>query len=52
MDGNYNSLVSLNISGSQEAVVEKFFENFFRDHFDHAGYMKAKKVFDSKEISL
>jgi DNA repair protein RecO len=52
MDGNFNSLVSLNISKTQEAVMEKFFENYFRDHFDHAGYMKTKKVFDSKEMTI
>lgn len=52
IDGNFNSLISLNISKTQEAVVKKFFEEFFRDHFDHAGYMKTKKVFDSKEMTI
>jgi len=52
MEGNFNSLISLNITKIQEAVVEKFFEDFFRDHFDHAGYMKTKKVFDSKEMTI
>jgi DNA repair protein RecO (recombination protein O) len=50
--GNFNSLMSLNISKSQETVLERFFENYVRDHFEHAGYLKSKRVFESKEMIL
>ena len=51
-DGNFNSLMSLNISKSQESVMESFFENYFKSHFDHAGYLKTKKVFKSGEMYI
>jgi len=51
-EGSFNSLMSLNISRSQEAAVDRFFENYFRDHFDHAGFSNTKKVFNSKEMYI
>ncbi len=50
--GNFNSLMTLNISKSQEIFLERFFENYVRDHFEHAGYLKSKRVFESKEMIL
>ena len=48
--GNFNSFMSLNISKTQESVLERFFENYLRDHIEHAGYSNAKKVFNSREM--
>jgi DNA repair protein RecO (recombination protein O) len=50
--GNFNSLMSLNITKSQEIFLDRFFENYVRDHFEHAGYLKSKRVFESKEMIL
>ncbi len=52
LEGNYNSLMSLNISKLQEKAIDNFFENYFRTHFDHIGYLKTKKVFESKEMFI
>ena len=49
-EGNFNSFMRLNISKSQESVLEKFFENYLRDHIEHAGYSNSKKVFNSVEM--
>jgi DNA repair protein RecO len=48
--GNFNSMMSLNISKQQVFALEKFFENYLRDHFEHAGFSNAKKVFNSQEL--
>ena len=45
--GNFNSLMSLNINKSQVFALDRFFDNYLRDHFEHAGVSKAKKVFNS-----
>lgn len=49
-EGNHNSMMSLNISKPQVFALEKFFENYFRDHFEHAGFSNTKKVFSSQEL--
>jgi len=49
-DGNFNQLMSLNISKQQVFALEKFFENYMRDHFEYAGFSNAKKVFNSQEL--
>lgn len=52
-EGSLDSLMSLNISNSQQAAVEKFFENYLRDHFEYAGFSNTKKVLNSsKEIYI
>ena len=48
--GNFNSFMSLNISKSQESALEKFFENYLRNHIADAGYSNSKKVFNSNEM--
>ncbi len=45
--GNFNSLMSLNINKSQVFALDRFFDSYLRDHFEHAGVSKAKKVFNS-----
>jgi DNA repair protein RecO (recombination protein O) len=50
--GNFNSLTTLNISKQQETVIENFLGNYIRDHFEHAGYLRSKRVFESKEMIL
>ncbi|MCC7159176.1 MAG: DNA repair protein RecO [Ignavibacteria bacterium] len=52
LEGNFNSLMSLNISKLQEKAIDGFFENYFKTHFDHIGFLKTKKVFDSKEMFI
>lgn len=52
LEGNFNSLMSLNISKLQENAIDDFFENYFKTHFDHIGNLKTKKVFDSKEMFI
>lgn len=47
-EGNFNSLMCLNISRSQEITLESFFENYFKDHFEHIGYSKTSRVFKSQ----
>lgn len=49
-EGNFNQLMSLNISKQQVFALEKFFENYMRDHFEYAGFSNAKKVFNSQEL--
>lgn len=49
-EGNFNSIMCLNISKSQETTLEKFFEGYFRNHFEHIGFSKANRVFKSQHI--
>ncbi len=49
-EGSHNSMMSLNISKPQVFALEKFFENYLRDHFEHAGFSNTKKVFSSQEL--
>lgn len=49
-EGNFNSLMCLNISKSQEITLERFFESYFRNHFEHIGYSKAGRVFKSQHV--
>ncbi len=49
-EGNFNSFMSLNISKSQESAIEKFFENYLRNHIVDAGFSNSKKVFNSREM--
>ncbi|MBE2226774.1 MAG: DNA repair protein RecO [Ignavibacteria bacterium] len=48
--GNFNTMMALNISKQQVFALEKFFENYLRDHFEHAGFSNAKKVFNSQDL--
>jgi DNA repair protein RecO len=49
-EGNFNSLMCLNISKSQEITLERFFESYFRNHFEHIGFSKAGRVFKSQPV--
>lgn len=49
-EGNFNQLMCLNISKSQEITLENFFESYFRNHFEHIGFSKANKVFNSRVL--
>jgi len=44
-----DSLLSLNISNSQQEALEKFFESYLRNHFEHAGFSNAGKVLNSSK---
>lgn len=48
--GNFNRVMSLKISKTQVFALDKFFENYLRTHFEHAGYSNAKRVFSSQEM--
>ena len=47
-EGNFNTLMSLNISKSSERAIDRFFENYFSNHLENTVFLKAKKVFNSK----
>jgi len=47
--GNFNSLLNLNISGQTVKNLEKFFENYFKNHLEHINNSKTAKVFRSQE---
>lgn len=49
-EGNFNLVLSLNITKSQVFSLERFFENYLRDHFEHAGFSNVKKVYSSQEL--
>lgn len=49
-DGNFNQLMCLNISKSQEIAIERFFESYFRNHFEHIGFSKTNRVFKSQVL--
>lgn len=49
-EGNFNSLMCLNISKSQEITIERFFEGYFRNHFEHIGFSKAGRVFKTQHV--
>jgi len=49
-EGNFNSVLSLNISKPQLVTLNRFFDNYLRDHFEHASYSNAKKVFRAQEL--
>lgn len=51
-EGNFNSLMGLNISKSQEIVLDSFFENYFKSHFEGINLSNTKKVFSTKEIFI
>jgi DNA repair protein RecO (recombination protein O) len=49
--GNFNSLMSLSISKASEKTIDRFFENYFRNHIENMSFSKTLKVINSKEIS-
>jgi|GEM_PF-750297 len=51
-DGNYNLVMNLNISKSSENMLDSFFDNYFKSHFDNLNFSNTKKVINSKEIYL
>ncbi len=51
-EGNFNMLMSLNISKPAEAVLDMFFESYFKNHFEQTGHSKTKKVFNSQEMYI
>ena len=51
-EGNFNSLLNLNISGLTVKALEKFFENYFKNHLEHINNSKSNKVFKSQEAHL
>lgn len=50
-DGNFNNLMSLNISKASVKSIDKFFDTYYRKHIENLGFSKAQKVINSKEIS-
>lgn len=48
--GNFKRVMALNISKTQVFAFDKFFENYLRTHFEHAGYSNTKRVFSSQEM--
>ncbi len=51
-EGNFNTLMKLNISKSSEIMLDRFFDNYFKSHFDNLSFSNTKKVINSKEIYL
>jgi DNA repair protein RecO len=51
-EGNFNSLAGLSISKSQQIVLDMFFENYFKSHFEDINLSNTKRVFDAKEIFI
>lgn len=49
-EGNFNLLITLNITKPQQITLDRFFDNYLRDHFEHASFSNAKKVFRSQEL--
>jgi recombinational DNA repair protein (RecF pathway) len=49
-EGNFNLLISLNITKPQQITLDRFFDNYLRDHFEHASFSNTKKVFRSQEL--
>lgn len=50
-DGNFNSLLNLNISKQTAESIDNFFENYFKNHLEHINKSKTIKVFKSGEVS-
>ena len=50
-EGNFNNLMSLNISKASVKSIDKFFDTYYRKHIENLGFSKAQKVINSKEIS-
>jgi Recombination protein O N terminal/Recombination protein O C terminal len=51
-EGNFNTLLNLNISVSTTKVLESFFENYLKNHLEHINNSKTGKVFKSQEAHL
>jgi len=51
-EGNFNSLEGLNISKSQQTVLNIFFENYFKSHFEGINLNNTKRVFNTKDIFI
>ena len=51
-EGNYNLVMNLNIPKSSENMLDRFFDNYFKSHFDNLHFSNTKKVINSKEIYL
>ncbi|HEY3249560.1 MAG TPA: DNA repair protein RecO [Ignavibacteria bacterium] len=50
--GNFNDLLNLNISRMASRGLEKFFENYYKNHLEHINNSKSGKVFKSQEAHL
>ncbi len=48
--GNFNSIMELNISESSEITLDRFFENYYKSHFDNLNFSNTKKVINSLKI--
>src|SRR5204863_1160630 len=46
-DGNYNVVMNLNIPKSSEVILDRFFDNYFKSHFDNLSFSNTKKVINS-----
>jgi len=51
-DGNFNSLLNLNISRLTIQNFDRFFDNYFKNHLEHINNSKTDRVFKSQEVSL
>jgi hypothetical protein len=51
MEGNFNSLLNLNISRQTSENFENFFENFFKIHLEHINKSKSSRVFKAGRFS-
>jgi len=51
-EGNFNSLLNLNITRSTVKKFDKFFENYFKNHLEHIYKSKSEKVFSSMEADI
>jgi DNA repair protein RecO (recombination protein O) len=48
--GNFNSIMQLNISKSSEAALDRFFDNYFKSHFDNLNFSNTRKVIRSNQF--
>jgi len=51
-EGNFNSLMSLNISEVSGKNIDRFFDMYFKSHIENLSISKTQKVINSKEFSI
>ncbi len=51
-EGNFNSLMALNISEASGKNLDRFFDMYFRIHIENLSISKTQKVINSKEFSI
>jgi DNA repair protein RecO len=52
VEGGGENITDVELIKQSEIAIERFFENYFTEHFENISFSKAKKVIFSKEIKL